>query len=147
MTNILKQKSVKCFEWTVETPPPGLTAVSETFSFQDRECYFEFHSGSACVIYPCNSCLCFKSNGELQSPVTITVRVVSNSKTLDHETISVTSANQKIWSNPNIVLQTYLVTFDIIIYTDSLQGEFFDSPKICLLMFCLIKLCYCLLFL
>lgn len=128
MTNILKQKSVKCLEWTVETPPSGLTAVSETFPLLNRECHFEFHSGSACVIYPCTSCLCFKSNGETPLHLTITVRIVSNSKTLDHETTSITSANQQIWNNPKIAFQTYLLTFDIIIYADSLQGEF--SPKI-----------------
>lgn len=129
MTNVLRQKSIKCFEWTVQ-PSSYLPLVSDTFPIQDRKCFLELKIGTWVSPGYGASNLNFKSNGKLQSPVTITVRVPIapekiNSETRNAREMSITCEYQQIWGSYCGDLLNMMLTFEVIIHVDSLTGKFF----------------------
>lgn len=136
MTNVLRQNSSKCIQWTVL--PSTSPFVCDAFPFQDRKCCLELTLGSwkssNSTYNP--SYLKFKSNGKLKSAVKVIVRPsiaqdTSTSQGLTTQEQFITSEYQTIWTySAGKNLSVLLLTFDIIIYDDFSQGEFSFFLKI-----------------
>lgn len=126
MTNVLRRKSLVCFEWTLKVSSLSTSnSASEAFSFQDRKCHLEFSFvwyNSGCG----SSNLFFKSNEVLQSPVITIVRVVTDSRNLGTQTQSITSANQSIWDSSSN-LKGCLLTFEVIKHSDHSTSKTYFS--------------------
>lgn len=128
MTNVLKQRSFKCFEWTVQSSSYNVL-VSDDFPLLDRKCHLELKLGVwDGYSYGCSS-LNFVSDGKLQQPVIITIRVpiapdYVDSQTRKAQEYSITSESQTIWTSYCGLLNKML-TFEITIHTYSLKGEFY----------------------
>lgn len=120
MTNNFSRKSL--IEWTIKAPTSFQCRVfSKTFSVQNHNCILEFYSG---YDIRNNACLFLKSNGEMDPPVTIAVRVALNHNSFGDKTESVaTDKFQIIWLHPSRLLQGLLLTFEVAIDNDPSKGK------------------------
>ena len=123
MAKDFKRKSLKCIEWIFhESPQYNTTVDSETFLLQDCKCNIRFHSGDLGG----HARFYFIVNGDLQLPLTVTLRVTLNSEDISHQKRIITFADQEIWDYPAARIVSRFLTFEIIFHTASLiTGECF----------------------
>ena len=122
MENVFREKSLRCFEWTVRTEARGSSHFSDVFLLQDRICTVEFFSGFRSGVLSNNARLYFKTDWILPIPVTVTIRIICNSDTIAVRTETIRNSYQEIWNHTSPLLESVL-TFEIIIHTDSSKGK------------------------
>lgn len=123
MTNVLKQKNIKRFEWTVKASNYQ-PVVSDCFLLQDCKCHLQLKIGNwnGKYKYYDTSYLNFRSNRKLQPPVKIIVHIPSMGI---NQLKSITDECEELWGySTGEDLVNVLMTYEIICF-DSSRGEVF----------------------
>lgn len=134
MTKNFSRKTL--IEWTLEIPTSvQCTVFSKVFSLQDQRCMFEFYSG---FDIHNNAYLFFKSDEEMDPPITITVRAVSNRSNFGSKIESVARDKiEIIWLHTSRLLQGLTLTFEVSFDDDSSKGKLFPNTLLTCVFFVL----------
>ena len=119
MENKLKQE--RRIEWSFNNKR-NYNAItdSECFSFQGRKCNFRYECGNSYA----DSRLLFMIDVNLQSPVTVRLRVKLNSEVIYEQEKTIAETNQNIWDYATNSIPAGLMTIEIVFNAACSIGEF-----------------------
>lgn len=145
-------KEEKCFKWETVLPTLHLKIVSENFTFQNNNCFFELRFHYKCVldndddefcdrddivvvrkIYRPAVSLRIKSDGKLSFPFEATVYVYTETRSICVSNRIVVKEEEDIWTSLEERVKTYLnqsvLKLRIILQNDDFQSKCLSNYK------------------